>query len=208
MTMDASDRRAMARLCAALVLRGLAFAAAFGQTQGAHADVLEIDADGAVTTYDKPVVTTGQGTVSIILSSNAQSRNAGTSMQALFAQTASETGVSAQLLEAVAWAESRFRQNAVSSAGAIGVMQLMPATAAQLGVDPHDAAQNVSGGGRYLREMLDRFGGDTAQALAAYNAGPGVVARNHGGAPFAETQAYVNAIMDRLADDAMTERAR
>jgi soluble lytic murein transglycosylase-like protein len=191
-----------------LVVRGLTFAAALGQAPAAHADVLEIDANGGVITYDKPSVTTGDGVVSIISASSAQTRNAGASMQALFAQPAAETGISAQLLEAVAWAESRFHQNAVSRAGAIGIMQLMPATAAHLRVDPRDAAQNVSGGARYLREMLDRFGGNTAQALAAYNAGPSLVARDHGAAPFAETQAYVDAIMDRLADEVTTEPAQ
>ena len=75
------------------------------------------------------------------------------------------------LVSAVAEAESHFQQGAVSSAGAVGVMQLMPETAASLGVNPYDAAQNIDGGTHYLRQMLDSFGGDVKKAVAAYNAG-------------------------------------
>lgn len=99
----------------------------------------------------------------------------------------------------MAWRESRFRSNALSSKGAIGVMQLMPDTARDLGVDPHDPAQNIRGGALYLRRMLSTFGGDVRLALAAYNAGPAAV-RKHGGVPpYAETQAYVTSILGRMA---------
>ncbi len=83
-------------------------------------------------------------------------------------------------------------------------MQLRPATAAELGVDRFDLAQNVTGGAMYLRRMLDSFGGDLPLALAAYNAGPGAVRRFGGAPPFVETRAYVSAILGRLALNAVT----
>jgi hypothetical protein len=91
-------------------------------------------------------------------------------------------------------AESGWQQGARSGVGAIGLAQLMPKTAAGLGVDPTDPIQNLEGGARYLRQQLDRFG-DLRTALAAYNAGPGNVERYGGIPPFAETQRYVQKIM-------------
>ena len=84
----------------------------------------------------------------------------------------------------------------MSSAGAIGLAQLMPATAAGLGVDPHDPLQNLEGGARYLRQQLDRFG-SFELGLAAYNAGPTRVAQAGGVPAIAETQAYVQVVLDR-----------
>ncbi|MEJ0058527.1 MAG: lytic transglycosylase domain-containing protein [Terricaulis sp.] len=86
-------------------------------------------------------------------------------------QAGAQAALSPQLLEAVAWTESRFNPSARSPVGAIGAMQLMPATAAQLGVDPTQTSDNVRGGARYLRLMLQQFDGDLELALAAYNAG-------------------------------------
>jgi soluble lytic murein transglycosylase-like protein len=106
--------------------------------------------------------------------------------------------VPVELVEAVAWKESRFEQDAVSHKGAIGVMQLTPATADTLGVDAQDMAANVDGGAAYLAKLLRRFG-DTRLALAAYNAGPNTVDRYGGVPPYKETQDYVQAIMTRLA---------
>ena len=105
--------------------------------------------------------------------------------------------LSPELLRGVIRAESNFEVRAVSHAGAQGLMQLMPDTARELGVDdPFDIDQNIDGGARYLRKMLDKFGGDIKLALAAYNAGPGAVEK-YGGQipPYRETEQYVNRVL-------------
>lgn len=107
--------------------------------------------------------------------------------------------LSPALIEAVVWQESRWNARAVSPAGARGLAQLMPGTAAQLGVDPADPFANLEGGARYLRAQLDLFDGDLEKALAAYNAGPGRVLKAGGIPRIRETQQYVAAIMGRLA---------
>jgi soluble lytic murein transglycosylase-like protein len=107
--------------------------------------------------------------------------------------------ISGRLIEAVAWQESRFNPHAVSPKGAKGVMQLMPATARELGVDPGEPSQNIEGGAAYLSLLMRRFDGDLLQALSAYNAGPGAIARYGGEPPYAETQKFVDAVFDRLA---------
>lgn len=106
-------------------------------------------------------------------------------------------GVDPHLVKAVAWAESAFRADAVSPKGAMGVMQLMPATAIQYGVDdPFDAVQSLQGGSRLLRDLLQRYGGEIPLALAAYNAGPGAVDRAGRRIPnYPETQAYVGRVL-------------
>ncbi len=117
---------------------------------------------------------------------------AGTPYAAEITAAATRNGVDPALLAALVKQESGFNPNAGSPAGAQGLTQLMPATAASLGVtDVHDPAQALEGGAKYLRQQLDRFGGDVARALAAYNAGPGAVERFGGVPPYAETQNYV-----------------
>ena len=115
---------------------------------------------------------------------------------ALVEQNARTWQVDPALIKAVIANESGFNANATSSAGAQGLMQLMPATAASLGVrDPYDPAQNVAGGTHYLRGLLDRFGGDKRLAIAAYNAGPGAVEKYGGVPPYAETRNYVQNVL-------------
>lgn len=113
-------------------------------------------------------------------------------------QSAARHALSPALLEAVVWQESRWHTSAVSPKGAVGLTQLMPATAAALGVDARDPLANLDGGARYLRILLDHFGGDVVKALAAYNAGVGRVDRAGGIPAIRETQNYVAAIMARL----------
>lgn len=118
-------------------------------------------------------------------------------VHALLAEAARIHDLPPGLLLAVAEQESRFRHRSRSRAGAIGIMQLMPATARHLGVDPYDPRQNVMGGSAYLAAMLAAFDGDVRLALAAYNAGPAAVRRFGGVPPYAETRAYVRAILAR-----------
>jgi soluble lytic murein transglycosylase-like protein len=101
------------------------------------------------------------------------------------------------LIKAIARVESCFDKSAVSSAGAQGVMQLMPMTAASLGVsDSFDVSQNIHGGSTYFAQMLNRYQGDIKLALAAYNAGPGSVDRFNDIPPFPETQKYVVRVLN------------
>jgi soluble lytic murein transglycosylase-like protein len=113
----------------------------------------------------------------------------------LIERTALRHGVPAALIKAVVKTESNFQRHAVSSKGAQGLMQLMPGTAADLGVeDAFSAEENVGGGTRYLRAMIDRYG-DWKQALAAYNAGPGAVDQYGGIPPYQETLQYVERVL-------------
>jgi soluble lytic murein transglycosylase-like protein len=108
---------------------------------------------------------------------------------------AQKYGLDPALLRGLIRAESNFDPNAGSPAGAQGLCQLMPGTAAALGVtNVHDPAQNIDAGARFLRQQLDAFGGDVTKALAAYNAGPGAVRRYGGVPPYAETQNYVRQV--------------
>src|SRR4029079_13561555 len=113
---------------------------------------------------------------------------------------AAKYNVDPALLRGLIRQESNFNANATSPAGARGLTQLMPGTGAALGGDPSVPAQAIEGGAKYLRQQLDRFGNDPAKALAAYNAGPGAVAR-YGGAPLhADTQHYVRKVLGYAAE--------
>ena len=110
----------------------------------------------------------------------------------IISQEASRHQLSPALIKAVMLVESGFNADATSHKGAMGLMQLMPGTAAELGVDePYDPDQNVRGGAKYLRRMLDRYGGNLEKAVAAYNAGPGRVDKYGGTPPISGTQHYV-----------------
>jgi soluble lytic murein transglycosylase-like protein len=125
---------------------------------------------------------------------------AGTPYGADITAAAQRNGIDPALLAGLIKQESGFNAGARSGAGAVGLTQLMPATAAGLGVsDPTDPAQSIEGGAKYLAAQLKRFGGDTARALAAYNAGPGAVERFGGVPPYAETQNYVRAVQANAA---------
>lgn len=175
--------KAPAQTCIAM-LAALAMASA-GAT---CAQVLEIGADGAVRKigggWSEPVP-------SIAIKSAP--------WRAEFEAAAAANDLDPDFLTAVARTESALNPRALSPAGAVGLMQLMPATARGLGVDPWDPKQNIMGGARHLRALLDRFDGRIDLALAAYNAGSGAVARYGGVPPYAETRTYVGRNLDRLA---------
>lgn len=113
----------------------------------------------------------------------------------LVTQAAEKAGLPPALVHSVAKAESAYQPHAVSNKGAIGIMQLMPGTAAQLHADPNDPRQNTEAGAMYLRELLVKYDGTVSKALAAYNAGPGAVDKYHGVPPYRETINYVNRVI-------------
>lgn len=182
---------------AALAAGGLVVPAA------ASADVLEIGQGGAAWIAGGPAA----GPVAALPATQAAATpltqapdSAGPQQwRSQVAHLAAKYDVSPSLIEAMVWQESRWNPAAVSPVGARGLAQLMPGTARELGVNSHDPAANLEGGVRYLRQQLDAFGGDVEKALAAYNAGPGRVARAGGVPNIRETQNYVAVIMARLA---------
>jgi soluble lytic murein transglycosylase-like protein len=169
-------------------------------------------ADGASTTED--IYQVGDGVEGIHLtnrthtpalrparSEGREASLASAGLSRLIDQAALAHSVEPQLLHAMIDVESGFAVHAVSSRGALGLMQLMPDTARDYGVtDAFDPRQNIEAGAQHLRRLLDRFGQDKALALAAYNAGPEAVTRHHGRIPpYAETMAYVPRVLQRFA---------
>ncbi len=171
----------------------------------AAAQVLEVGPAG-ITSIAGPNIITPEGISAIKPFRPAPKATAAPShTQPLLDQAGQASALSPRLLEAIAYVESRFRQDAVSPKGAIGMMQLMPATAGDLGVDPRNPAENARGGAAYLRQMLAMFDNNVELAVAAYNVGPSAVIRHGGVPPYTETRAYVAAVMDYLARTSVPE---
>ncbi len=126
---------------------------------------------------------------------NPTSRN---EINELISKYADKNGLDEDFVKAVINQESGFNPNATSHCGAMGLMQLMPSTAQGLGVtDAYDAEQNIQGGTKYLKGLMDRFGNDKSLALAAYNAGPNAVKKYGGIPPYTETQNYVKSVLGK-----------
>ena len=187
----------------------LLLSSVLGVTAPARADVIELNRDGSVVirasdrsetagVAAEPIDLGDLRIPAEALTMSIQSQ-APTLYSGAVAQIADANGISPFLLEALVWQESRWQAGARSRAGAIGLTQLMPGTARDLGVNPTDLASNLAGGARYLRQQLDRFDGNVELALAAYNAGPGRVQRSGGIPRILETQNYVRSIVDRLS---------
>jgi soluble lytic murein transglycosylase-like protein len=152
-----------------------------------------VPAVGATATFATalPVVASpGSGNVGV-----TGSVAASTPYAATFEAAGARYGIPAKVLAAIGYVESRFRTEAVSSAGAVGMMQFLPSTAASMGVDPYDPASAIDGTARYLRSALDRFG-SIEQAIASYNVGPGAIARAGGVQPGSQAERYLTKVLD------------
>ena len=152
------------------------------------------DAAGVLTLSDRPQNASARG-IQVRVGAAASARS-NPLFEPLIQQHARQQGVRADLVRAVIQVESAFNPRAVSPKGALGLMQLMPGTARELGVvDPFNPAENIRAGVTYLRQLLDKYNDDEQLALAAYNAGPGAVGKyGNKVPPYRETQTYVNKI--------------
>lgn len=170
--------------------------ALIGGTSSARPVAEGFDGQLAAATRALPPVGAAQPVAGGAAVGGAAPGGAATPFAAEIDAAATRHGVDPALLRALIRQESNFNPQAQSPAGARGLTQLMPATARSLGVsNPLEPVQAIDGGARYLRQQLDRFGGDERLALAAYNAGPGAVQRFGGVPPYAETQAYVQRVL-------------
>ncbi len=190
------DRRV--RIAGAGLLAGLSFTLGvrgFANLRGRFEATAPLASDTApeAATPEAPAATDGQD-------SAARTWDRA-SLEPFIQEAAALHGLPADLIRAVIQTESHFNPLAVSRVGAQGLMQLMPRTAAHLGIEnPFDPRENILGGTKYLSALLARFDGNTARALAAYNAGPTVVARHRGIPPFRETRGYVQKIHNLVVD--------
>ena len=189
------------------------FAVGFAASR-ADAQVMEISPDGVVSVRDG----SGEATWTVVQGASEATQDpaleidvpagaltnidqaAVPSRFAAAAQNAAgAAGICPALLSALVWQESRWNPSAVSPKGAVGLTQLMPQTARELGVDPTDPVANLAGGARYLRQLLNSFDGNVEKALAAYNAGPARVVRANGIPAIPETRAYVASVVQRIS---------
>ena len=170
--------------------------AAVGFRQTLNAEMKKNDSAAPPQTVAAGTAAKADGARAAVANASAGLSSASNETTRFIEEAAVKYGLDSRLVAAVAEAESSGNQSEVSEAGAVGVMQLMPDTAAALGVNPYDEKQNIEGGAHYLKQMLDTFGGDMKKAIAAYNAGPQAVKDYGGVPPYAETQNYVNKVLD------------
>ena len=164
----------------------------------ACAAVYEVGEDGSLERLDT-VVAPSASPVRHRVSTTSKTSARAAAFQPAVNSAATRYEVSPALIDAIAHVESRYDPKALSRAGANGIMQLMPGTARDMGVDASDATANIRGGTAYLRMLLNRFDGDVIRTVAAYNAGPAAVIRAGGVPRYPETIRYVASVMDRLA---------
>lgn len=162
----------------------------------------DINTAYSVSSTTQPQSTPKTSFDSLLTAESEKLNNQGTTynLDDIFKEAAETYNVSYDLLKAIAYTESRFRADATSSSGAMGIMQLMPSTASSLGVtDAYDPYQNIMGGAKLLHTLSDMYDGNQTLMIAAYNAGSGNVAKYGGVPPFQETQNYVSKVLDALS---------
>ena len=165
----------------------------------AGAAVYEVGDDGAMIRIDSSVVVAGAGAAPAERTMRVRTSVRAAAFHPEVDKAGQRYDVSPALIDAIAHVESRYDPAAVSRTRAMGIMQLMPGTARDLGVDARDPAANIRGGTAYIRMLLDLFDGDLVRTIAAYNAGPGAVKKAGGVPNYPETKSYVAAVMNRLA---------